>query len=140
MAQSLCNTSTPLHDAIRSVYNKLLSHLCTKHIREELYARGIIEMPLKQTIQSKDNDKEANEALVDHLITSGTIKLVKKFIQILRDTSSSYKIHEEIAQSLEGALRVHNVPTQSLPGQSEVSQRFCFHILLVPSFVLDVTE
>ena len=131
MAQSLCNTSTPLQDAIQSVYRNLVSHLCTKHIREDLFAKRIIDMPLKQTIQNKDNDREANEALVDHLYTSGTVKLVEKFIQVLRDTSSSYKIHEEVAQSLEGALRVHNVTTQSLPGQPEVSQRFCFYILLV---------
>ena len=102
-------TSTPLQDAIQSVYTVLVNQLCTKDIREDLFAKGIIDMPLKQTIQNKNNSKEANEVLVDHLYTSGTVESVKRFIQVLRDTSSSYEVHEEIAQTLEGALRVHKV-------------------------------
>ena len=121
MALSRSTTLTPLQDAIQSVYTILVNQLCAKDIREDLFAKEIIDMPLKQTIQNKSNSKEANEALVDHLYTSGTVGLVKRFIQVLRDTSSSYEVHEEIAQKLEGALRVHNVTVQSLPGQPEVS-------------------
>ena len=122
MAQSPRISPTPLQDAIQSIYTKLANHLCTKDIREELFENKIITMPLKQTIQSKDNSKEANESVIDHLYNSGTVELVKRFIQVLRDTSSSYAIHEEVALDLEGALRVHNVTIQSLPNQSEVSR------------------
>ena len=92
---------SPLRDAIQPVYAILVNQLCTKDIREDLFAKGIINMPLKVTIQNKSNSKEANEALVDHLYTSGTVGSVKRFIQVLRDTSSSYKVHEEIARMLD---------------------------------------
>ena len=120
MALSRSVKSTPLQDAIQSVYTILVNQLCAKDIREDLFAQEIIDMPLKQTIQIKSNSKEANEALVDHLYTSGTVGLVERFIQVLRDTSSNYEVHEEIAQTLEGALRVHEVTVQSFPGQLEV--------------------
>ena len=121
MALSHSTISTPLRDAIQSDYTILVNQLCAKDIREDLFAKEIIDMPLKQTIQNKSNSKEANEALVDHLYNSGTVGLVKRFIQVLRDTSSSYEVHEEIARILEGTLRAHNVVTdQSLPGQPEV--------------------
>ena len=121
LSRSRSITSTPLQDAIQSVYTILVKKLCAKDIREDLFAQEIINMPLKQTIQNKSNSKDANEALVDHLYNSGTIGLVERFIQVLRDTSSSYEVHEEIARTLEGALRVHNATVQSLPGQSKVS-------------------
>ena len=113
------STSTQLRDAIQPVYAILVNQLCTKNIREDLFAKGIIDMPLKQTIQNKSNFKEANEVLIDHLYTSGTVELVERFIKVLRDTSSNYKVHEEIAQKLEGA--VHEVRIQSLSRQSEVN-------------------
>ena len=109
LSKMALSPSTSLQDAIQSVYTILVNQLCTKDIREDLFAKGIINMPLKQTIQNKNNSKEANEELVDHLYTSGTVESVKRFIQVLRDTSSSYEVHEEIAQTLAGALRVHKV-------------------------------
>ena len=123
MTQSLASKNS-LKTAIKSVYSSLMSQLCARDIRDELFANGIIEMPLKQTIQSKDNVKEANEVLVDHLYISGTVELVEKFIKVLRDTSPSFPIHKEIAEALEKALRVHNVTTQSVgvPRQYEVSR------------------
>ena len=120
MALSSSTSSTLLQDAIQSVYTILVNQLCTKDIREDLFAKEIIDMPLKETIQNKSNSKEANEVLVDHLYKSGTVGLVRRFIQVLQDTSSSYEIHEETAKTLEGALRVHNVTNQSLPEQPEV--------------------
>ena len=110
---------SPLRDAIQSVYAILVNQLCTKDIREDLFVEEIIDMPLMQTIQNKSNLKEANEALIDHLYTSGTVELVERFIKVLRDTSSNYKVHEEMAQKLEGA--VHEVRIQSLSRQSEVN-------------------
>ena len=101
-----------------------MNQLCVKDIREDLFAQGIIDMPLNQTIQNKSNSKEANEALVNHLYRNGTVGLVERFIQVLRDTSLMYAVHKEIAETLEGALSDHNVMVQSLPGQPEVSYLF----------------
>ena len=118
---TLRHKSTPLQDAIQSVYTILVNQLCVKDIRENLFAKEIIDMPLNQTIQNKSNSKDANEALVDHLYTNGTVGSVKRFIQVLRDTSLMYAVHKEIAETLEGALSDHNVTVQSLPVQPEVS-------------------
>ena len=132
--------STPLQDAIQSAYTILVNQLCAKDIKEDLFANEIIDMPLRQTIQNKSNSKEANVSLVDHLYTSGTVGLVERFIQVLRDTSSSYGVHEEIAQTLEGALRVHNVTVQSLPGQPEVSFTSTVCAFLIASDVVTHTN
>ena len=140
MALSRSTTSTPLQDAIQSVYTILVNQLCAKDIKEDLFAKEIIDMPLKQTIQNKSNSKEANVSLVDHLYTSGTVGLVKRFIQVLRDTSSSYEVHEEIAKTLEGALRVHNVTVQSLPGQPEVSYTNTVYAFLIANDVVTHTN
>ena len=136
LAPSTLSTYAPLQDAIQSVYNILVNLLCTKDIREELFAKEIIDMPIKETIQNKSNSKEANEALIDHLYKRGTVELVEKFIEVLRDTSSSYEVHEEVAQKLEGALRVHDVRVQSLSGQSEVIKLSVHFLLLLCRFYL----
>ena len=84
LSKMALSPSTSLQDAIQSVYTILVNQLCTKDIREDLFAKGIINMPLKQTIQNKSNSKEANEVLVDHLYTSGTVGSVKRFRPLLQ--------------------------------------------------------
>ena len=87
----------------------LLENLCIKKIANQLLqgmdGTQLITDDIYQRINHAVTKKDANEIFLEHL-GSKTLSGFDIFCKILRQTSKDYEVHEEVADRLEGDIRI----------------------------------
>ena len=87
----------------------LLENLCIKEIANQLLqgvdGTQLITDDIYQRINHAVTKKDANEIFLEHF-RSKTFSSVDIFCEILRQTSRDYEVHEEVADRLEGDIRI----------------------------------
>ena len=80
-----------VEEIIREFFIDMKKELNTKRIADVLYAKGLIDHDLKKTIDREANqDVDANELLLSHLITNGTLETMRRFCEVLEETAESH--------------------------------------------------
>ena len=86
---------------IKSIYTYLLDKLNLPQLCDHLYEKNMITDDIKEKIK-KATRRDANELYLDHLKDNGTISTLKRFSQLLVDTSGKLcnEVHREISRAL----------------------------------------
>ena len=87
-------------EVFREFFSDMKKELNIKSIADILYAKGLIYYDLKRNIDREANqDVDANELLLDHLIRNGTLETLRRFCEVLEETSESHSLPHHRAWS-----------------------------------------
>ena len=89
-----------VEEIVREFFSDMKKELNTKRIADVLYAKGLIDYNLKKKIDREANqDVDANELLLDHLIRNGTLETLRRFCEVLEETANSHSLPHHRAWS-----------------------------------------
>ena len=91
---------------VQEFYIEMTEELDLKTIAYVLYARGLIDLGLKQTIDRKERTQVANDQFLEHLIRNGTLETLRSFCEVLEETANSHSLphHREWSNKLKQKL------------------------------------
>ena len=91
---------------LRPIYTQLVQELGVPQLCNYLYQDQLIEVNLKEKIETKSTHQDANKLFIDHMIANCTISTVEQFAQLLIDTSEKLanEVHKGIGEELIGAI------------------------------------
>ena len=102
MASKPVTTDPPtisVEDIVREFYIEMKRELNLKGVADVLYARRLIDLRLKETIDRKEMTQDANELFLDHLIRNGTLETLRRFCEVLEETANSHLLPHHRAWS-----------------------------------------
>ena len=85
--------------ALRSIYTNLME-ISMVDIINVLYQEKLVTDDVKDKVNAKDTRKEKSAVFLDHFTNTCSLSAIKKFYHILKDSSDSIEIHEEIAEKI----------------------------------------
>ena len=88
-----------VEEIVREFYIEMRNEMNLKVIADVLYARGLIDHGLKETIDRKEVKQVANEQFLDHLIRNGTLETLRRFCEVLEETANSQSLPHHRAWS-----------------------------------------
>ena len=107
MASQTGPPTISVEEVVREFFIDMKKELNAKLIADVLYTKGLIDYNLKKSIGREANqDVDANELLLDHLIRNGTLETLRRFCEVLEETAESHSLPHHIAWSnkLKGKL------------------------------------
>ena len=107
MASQTGPPTISVEEVVREFFIDMKKELNTKRIADVLYSKGLIDYNLKKSIDREANqDVDANELLLDHLIRNGTLETLRRFCEVLEETANSHPLphHREWSNKLKQKL------------------------------------
>ena len=101
MASGTGPLTISVEKVVREFFSDMKKELNIKRIADVLYAKGLIDFDLKSRINREANqDVDANELFLDHLIRNGTLETLRRFCEVLEETAQSYSLPHHRAWSI----------------------------------------
>ena len=112
---------------IRSNYTSLSEGLSVPDLVDHLFEKEMVSGELKEKIEKRyksDSRREANKLYIDHLLSKGTLPTLKKFAQLLVDTSDKLcnEVHKELGTTLLKEVEEQSGGEAGRPEQQEASK------------------
>ena len=101
-SMSTKRSATSVGSIIKLKYTHLFKELSLPQLCDHLYERNMIDKALKEKIENATTCVDSNKLYIDYLISNGTISTLKRFAQLLVDTSEELcnEVHREIGRAL----------------------------------------
>ena len=99
MAAGMGPPTISVEEVMREFFIDMKKELNTKRISDVLYTKGLIDFDLKINIDREANQVDANQLLLEHLIRNGTLETLRRFCEVLEETSQSHLLPHHKAWS-----------------------------------------
>ena len=102
MASDKGSSPTSVEEIVREFFIDMKKELNIKRIADVLYARGLIDCYLMERIpfdREASQDVDANGIFLNHLIRNGTLETLRRFCEVLEETSKSHLLPHHRAWS-----------------------------------------
>ena len=103
-----------VEEVMREFFIDMKKELNIKRIADVLYAKGLIDFDLKKNIDREASQVDANELLLEHLIRNGTLETLRRFCEVLEETSQSHLLPHHKAWSNKLKQKLTKVSRQKL--------------------------